>query len=422
MADAGSKTKESLWLLERADNLLHEIAAAVWLSLASMWRIPMASVRKDSIVRMEALIAERRILPPRLAMLIASITTALLMAWVLPPRIAHQTAGNLMSKLTSASPENWLLVAAPALISLWLTVVVCGALLRVAAGWKLTRATDLLMHVVAASLLLNCAVSYALFWWDWDISAWRAGLTDDLFLYGRRLLTVFLCVAGVRCASQLSDANGHTAWRRLLLFILSPLIFAAAANLAIVATYWATQGNALVLKTMATGRLPEMAPAMSPKCTAEGGAVICQVLLLSTETIAVGTLRQIDFNWQSKGGGTEKVELFSHLSQVTQLSPSAPAGGFWPLRANELQPFSFQIATADACRLSADIESEKKSLEQRDGITPEPVTVYLWLYWRTGFALQPREDAAVIFETVTEQFADPKFDEGLAQLCAAERK
>src|SRR5258706_16253030 len=76
--------KESLWILEQADNLLGEIAAAMWLSVASVWRIPRAAMARDSMDRLEVLIVRRQALPPRLSLLVASIASVLLLAFLLP--------------------------------------------------------------------------------------------------------------------------------------------------------------------------------------------------------------------------------------------------------------------------------------------------------------------------------------------------
>jgi hypothetical protein len=79
-APALSARKESLWLLEKADNLLGEIGSAMWLSVASVWRVPRAAVTRDSKDRLEALVARRQALPPRLNLLVASIASVLLLA------------------------------------------------------------------------------------------------------------------------------------------------------------------------------------------------------------------------------------------------------------------------------------------------------------------------------------------------------
>ena len=141
-AAAVSAPVASLWVLDRADHLLEEVALALWLSVASAWRIPRAAVARDSMGRLEGLVAARRALPPRLNLLVASVASALLLAWLLPTRTPHMSAGTLFDRLATASAESWLLVAAPALISLWLTVIRARRTAALGRGPGLWRADD----------------------------------------------------------------------------------------------------------------------------------------------------------------------------------------------------------------------------------------------------------------------------------------
>jgi hypothetical protein len=66
--------------LERADDVLGEIAQVMWPGVASVWRIPPAAVVRDSMRRLEVLAARRRVRPPQLNLLIVSIVSPLLLS------------------------------------------------------------------------------------------------------------------------------------------------------------------------------------------------------------------------------------------------------------------------------------------------------------------------------------------------------
>jgi hypothetical protein len=93
--------KNRLWVLERADDLLGEIAAALRLSIASVWRIPRAAVARNNVERLETLVVSRQALPPRLNLLIASIASALLLAPLLPERTPHPALDKLLRSVAT---------------------------------------------------------------------------------------------------------------------------------------------------------------------------------------------------------------------------------------------------------------------------------------------------------------------------------
>ena len=65
----------------------------------------MLSSRPTVLVRLEDLIAARHILPPRMNLLVASIASALFLAWTLPERTTHQSTNSLLDRLGPVMSE-----------------------------------------------------------------------------------------------------------------------------------------------------------------------------------------------------------------------------------------------------------------------------------------------------------------------------
>ena len=412
---------ESLWVLDRADNLLREVAAALWLSIASVWRIPRAAVARDSMNRLQALVANRQALPPRLGLLVASITSALFLAPLLPMRTPHITLSALLHELATASPENWLLVALPALISLWLTTIILGRLLRKLAGVGSNEPTGALMQVASVVVILSCLGSLAVLNTEALLSSLRRGLPDILIITGFWLMMAFPAVAGFRCAPQLMASSACPGWRRGFVFVVAPLVFVSTVLGSLVGTYWLLQAEALVRQAIDRPR-PEpfsFLTADSPTCYAIAESVVCQVLLSADSDFAIGGIRQVDLEWRdlTRRGKFTMVSLRPEVSQVVQLAPRTEPGGFWILRAKEPFPFAFQIATADACQLLEQIGDFQRRTPQIPGASAKPLEFRFTLCWRPGFALVAREDAAKSFVITTEAFADPGFYNALTGLC-----
>lgn len=423
----------SLWVLERADNLLGEVAAAMWLSVASVWRIPRAAVARDSMDRLEALVAGRRALPPRLSLLVASIASPLLLSWLLKDMPAM---GTLLDRLATTSPENWLMVAAPALVSLWLTVIALGGLLRRAAGAGSKEPSSVLMQVTSGVTILSCLGIFALIRSEAYLDAVRRGLPDLVILTGFCMLMAFLAVAGARCAQQMTASSGCSRWRRrVVLFVVGPLAFVSSAVVALIVTYWLLQVQVLVTQVINEGELgepPGNPSALSPTCYAMAESVVCQVLLSARSDLAIGVIQRVDIEWRAVtlSGKSTKVSLQQEASQILQLAPRVEPGGFWILRAKEPLPFAFQIATPDACRLYEQVSNFRRGVEPIPGLLPPlvEVEVAFTIYWGPGFGLVRRKDAAVWLQARTEFDPNPRlfggtldlssfFDTELASLC-----
>jgi hypothetical protein len=422
----------SLWVLERADNLLGEVAAAMWLSVASVWRIPRAAVARDSMDRLEALVAGRRVLPPRLSLLVASIASPLLLSWVAKGMPA---TGALLERLATTSPENWLVVAAPALVSLWLAVIALGALLHRAAGAGSLEPSSVLMQVISGVTILSCLGIFVVIYSETYLGTVRRGLPDLVILTGFWMLMAFLAVAGVRCAQQMTASSGCSRWRRrVVLVVVGPLAFVSAAVVAPIATYWLLQVQGLVTRVITEGALgepPSNPSALSPTCYAMDESVVCQVLLSTRSDLALGAIQQVDIEWHDVRGRSAKVSLRPQASQILQLAPRVEPGGFWILRAKEPLPFAFQIATPDACRLHEQIADFRRRVEPMPGLPPlVDVQVTFTISWRPGFGLVPRKDAAVLYLHARTEEWDPNtsvfdrtavlvdfFDTGFASLC-----
>jgi hypothetical protein len=412
--------KESLWVLERADNLLGEIATALWLSIASVWRIPRAAVARDSMARLDTLVANRQALPPRLNLLVASITSALLLSVLLPQRTPHLTADALLSWLATTSPENWLLAAAPALISLWLTVIVLGRALRQASGAGSDEPTGILMHVASAVTILSCLGIVAVGTGEARLNAMSQGLPDLVVLTGFWLMMGLLAVAGVRCAQQLTASSGYPGWRRGVLLFVGPLAFISSVLVALVATYWLLQAQALGSRMIGESKPVSDLTGLSPTCSVTAGSVTCQMLLSADSDLAIGNIRQVDIEWRDlrRMGQFTKVSLLQQTSQIVQLAPHVEPGGFWILRAKEPSPFAFQIARPDACRLYQDIAAFRRRVKPMTGVPPSPpLEIWLGIYWQPGSGLVSRKDASISPGTSTEEFADPELDSDLTTLC-----
>jgi hypothetical protein len=413
--------KESLWMLEKADNLLSEIGTAMWLSVASVWRVPRAAVARNNMDRLEALVVRRQALPPRLSLLVASIASVLLLAFLLPERTAHISADTLLSQLATASPENWLVAGMPALISLWLTVSILGRVVRQAAGVSSHDPTGALMQVTSGVMTLSCLGIVAVFLGDARLSAVRDGLPDILIITGFWLMMTLLGVAGARCAQQMT-ASGCSLLRRVVLFAIGPLAFVSSVLITLIATYWLFQAQALGTRLIDEGNRPTSPSTFSPTCYVMAGSAVCQVLLSARSDLAIGVIRQVDIEWRDlqRSGQSTKVSLLREASQIVQLAPRAEPGGFWILHAKEPLPFAFQIARPDACRLYRQVASFKQRVDPIPGAPPEPLEVRFTIYFQPSFGLVPRKDAAVSIEAWTEEFSDPQFDTGLARLCEEE--
>lgn len=412
--------KSGLWILDRADALIGEIALAVWLVIASIWRIPRAVIASDSIVRLENLIAARQILPPRMNLLVASIASALFLAWQLPERTPHQSTNSLLDRLTTTSPENWLIVAAPALISLWITVNFLAHVLRRAAGPGSTESTTLLMEATSSMAILSCIGTIAIFVWETNIKSLMSGLPDLLINAGFLLMIVFLAVAGWRCAQQTAVPPPCLVRRRRLVLFLGPLTFISSSWIALTATYWLLQAQASASRAMSQGEPPGYPIAFSPSCYTTDVFLVCEALLATRSDLAVGALQQVDVEWRdlTRSGAFKEVSLFQQKSQVVQTAPRVDPGGFWMLHAKEPLPFAFQVPKPDACRLNEQIVAFRQRVEPLPGTHPQPLEVRFRAYWGRGFGLVRRNDAAVWDPAVTAEFADPNFDSALAALCS----
>ena len=185
------------------------------------------------------------------------------------------------------------------------------------------------------------------------LNAVRRGLPDTVVTTGFWLLMAFLAVAGVRCGQQMAASSGCGPWRRrLVLFAVGPLIFVSSVLVALVATYWLLQAQALATGVLGEGERPTAPGALSPTCNVRGESIVCQVLLSARTDLAIGAIRQVDIDWRdlTRRGAYTTVSLWQQASQVQQLAPRVDPGGFWTLRAKEPLPFAFQIATPDACR------------------------------------------------------------------------
>jgi hypothetical protein len=415
--------KESVWVLEQADNLLGDIAKAIWLSVASVWRIPRAAMARYSMDRLEVLVVRRQILPPRLSLLVASIASVLLLAFLLPERTAHLTTDTLLSYLATTSPGSLLLAAAPALISLWLTVLALSRLLHLAAGAVSRDPADVLMQVASGVVILSCLGIMAIGLVEARLNAVMRGLPDLAIITGFWLMMLLLAVAGVKCVQQMTASSAcSSVRRRVVLFVGGPLAFVSSVLIALVATYWLLQAQALGARMVDEGKPPSAPSALAPTCYVMAGSVVCQVLLSARSDLAIGLIRQVDIKWRDlqRSGQSTKISLLQQSSQIVQLTPHAEPGGFWTLRAKEPSPFAFQIPAADACRLHLQIAAFKRRVEPIPGVPPRSLLVQFTIYWQPGFGLLSRKDAGFSPEAWTNEFEDSTFETGLATLCSEE--
>lgn len=409
--------KETLWVLERADSLIGEIALTVWLSVASIWRVPHAAIARNSMVQLEALVASRKILPPRMSLLVASIASALFLAWILPERTLHQTAHDTVGRLASVSPENWLAVAAPALVSLWMTAIAFASLLSRAAGVGAPEPHTTLMQTTSSMATLSCLGALSVLHGEYWLRPLRPGLDDLLALSGFWLMILYLGLAGWTCARQMCVASGCANWRRRAMLVLGPLGFISSALVALVATYWLVQAQALVADTMNRGEPPGYPQARSPSCFASDDAMVCQALLTARTDLAIGALQRIDIEWRdlTRSGQFKK---FLPVSQVAQLNPRVELGGFWTLRAKEPMPLAFRIAKGDACRLRTEVAAfRQRVMPTEEGQRPR-LELLFTIQWRPGYGLVKRDDAALANPRVRFELAGPDLETAMGDLCS----
>jgi hypothetical protein len=89
--DSAPTRKEKLWVLDRADDLFGEVANALWLAIASSWRVPIALCQPSGLERIKILVNDRRILPPRVGMLVAALASALTMVMLVAPSASRSS-------------------------------------------------------------------------------------------------------------------------------------------------------------------------------------------------------------------------------------------------------------------------------------------------------------------------------------------
>jgi hypothetical protein len=201
--------QEGLWVLEKADSLSGEIAQAPWLIVASIWRLPIALLKRDSLNGLEAGVAGRRILPPRITMLTAALASALFLSFLL-----DTSPNDAIAKLSSASPEAWIAVAAPALISLWLVLLLTGEILRIVAGRESPDPQPSLTQAVSSVAILSCIGTLAIGLSEPWMNSIRKGLPDELIMVGLACTGLYLGYTGWNTARQVAAELRGTEVRR----------------------------------------------------------------------------------------------------------------------------------------------------------------------------------------------------------------
>lgn len=421
-AEPAPEPKPSLWVLERADSLIREIVQAIWLSFASIWRVPRAIVAPNSITRLQALMADRKILPPRMNLFLASVVSALFLAWILPERTNHQAAGDLLTQLGTASAENWLLVAAPALVSLLVTIMSVGRLLGWIGHGSPTESTAALMYAVSSIAIAACIASALVLVYDGTLSSWIRGLSDLLIYAGFLVILAALAFAGWRCARQMLPASSRAGWRKGILVVVAPLAFVASWLIALVGTYWLVQAQALIGEALRPKEVAGNPHILSPSCDVTQKSLTCQALLTTESDSAIGTLQRVEIDWRDltrSGQSTTKTFLPSK-SQVTQLTPRVDTGVFWILRKADPLPLAFQVSASDTCQLYGDILAERRTLPEISSRDSSSLELSFSVYWKPGFGLGARKDAAIPSPNARGDSVTGDLDTMLAAACKAD--
>jgi hypothetical protein len=348
---------ESLWLLDRADELMRAIALTAWLSVASVFRLARALLARDSIARIAALLANRRILPPTFGLLVAAVVSSITFGYI---RISTYTPLDLLSKLSSASAENWLLVAGPGLVSLWFTAFVLGRVLSAVSDRHAVDASALLMHAMSTFTIIGCVIRATSEWvmdFAYEFAYGLLLVAYPLFLTLFLLLGATLAIVGWRAGQQVISRSSATRWRRfLLVYLLAPFAFVAAVPAAFTMQGWL---SAVVIPTFAEKlKLPVEVfdphlHAYGHECYGVGDSFVCQLVLASAHDVIVGSLDKVVLEIRNtQHPEVEKeVVLLASLDQVEQRSPRVEVGTFWKLQGKEATAVAFQIPKEHACRL-----------------------------------------------------------------------
>jgi hypothetical protein len=412
-----------LWVLEKADTLFGEIAEALWLVVASTWRIPLVLLRRDSMSGIESKVASRRILPPRVNMLSAALASALFLPFVLSDRISHSNPYDAVSKLTSASAEAWIAVAAPALISLWLVIVLMAAVLRLVAGKGTRDPQPFLTQAISSAAIVCCIGATTILQADAWMSTIRRGLADEMALLGLVSAGLYLGYTGWNCARQISQGQSASAHRRWAMLFIGPVSFVVAAIGSLVGTYWLVQAQAAALEFMSRGAPPGWIVVRAPTCFVADEVLICQALMMTKSDLAVGAIKALDVSWRdlSRSGQFQPISLTGESPPPTVRTPRTELGTFWALRSKEPLPVALQIGKADACRLHDDLQSYRRRVPPLTDDRRPLLELSISVDWHRGYGLVPRDDAGLSYPRVSFVVEDESVEQDLEKLCAHSR-
>ncbi|KQV49457.1 hypothetical protein ASC95_17835 [Pelomonas sp. Root1217] len=401
-------------MLERADDLFGEVANALWLVVATSWRVPIALCRATGLERIKELVNSRLILPPRVGMLVAALASALMMVMLVAGGM--NSATSMAGKLASASPEAWLAVAAPALLSLWLTMSAGGLLLRLLIGADWQRAqTGLTQAVVSVALACNVGMLGLGIGESW-LKTLREGLPDTLLLTAAALAALFLAYVGWNCSRQVTA--GLPRWRRAMAQMLFPALFLGAAVISLIGTYWFVKGREALDKAMNEPPPPGYVHASSSQCVFTAEHLLCTALLSSTTDLSLTAASELKLAWNdpSRSGSFTPFGAPTESLLKSLTAPVVDLGKFWTLRAKEPQPLSILLDRKTICGLRDAVLASRQRLDPID-ISRANIVIEIEVHWLAGYGLVVRDDAGLTLPDVRLEYGSSYFERELEKFC-----
>jgi hypothetical protein len=406
-----SEEPKNLWALEKADTFIGDIALALWLAIASIWRGPLVLLKRDSISRLDNIIALRRILPPRLNLFMAAIVSALFMSFVLPKRIPHSSLSETIEALNSTSSEKWIIVAAPALISLWVVVALLSSIFRFAVGRQSRDPQAYIAETISSVTIIICISLVTII----VLEPWMETIgVVGIFTYVVELLTMitaaYLLYAGWNCATQISGCLNSSLYRAFVVIFIGPIGFVIAAIAAMVGIYWIVTAQATVFDALSKIGRPQSGIAVrSSTCFVAKENLICQGLMTIDSDAAVGATKYVEIGWRDprRSDDFEAIAL-APSSQTLVLTPNVHLGAYWTFRSKEPSPISLQIDKSDVCSFYSTLETHRRD-------QPPQIELSITVAWYPGYALASRENPELSYPRADFTVQNIKAD--LDKLC-----
>jgi len=376
-AEAGPQAA-ALWVIQKPDELVAGSLHALRLAITSGPKMIAAVVLRNSVRKLDDLHRANSMLPEGLLLLVGGLATAFA-ADTLESFDSDNWAASLRRmaglahRLTGGSLQDWLAIAAPALLALWVSLSCATPLLRWAfgreapAGGRLMLATISAVAVLTGALLSTAAFGEAL------LNSLSETPDPNSMLEGAVGLLILLALAalllvpfaGFRFAQQASAHLGARRW--LDLVVVGPgmfvLVAAAPMYLYLNAQHWANSSG----RWMATTRASEednFVTGLRPQCYAVADRVHCQMLLMSTAAypLVLTAVRHAQLRFKdAKFNQGVKVKFDA---DVQQLSPSTGSATLWRLDPNVPLPLVVSLPKDRFCEQLALQRADKAGVSK----------------------------------------------------------